>query len=221
MNKMMKCVLLVALAPIFSIAQAQNTNSVNSSVNTGAYVTDSSGAIVKSDFGLCWRTSSWTPQTAIRECDPGLFRDEVVVQQVETIRAPEVSPIPVIADKAPINIIFETYFNFDRAQLKESSRDRLSVIARKIKELNIEVINLTGHADRIGSDEYNQSLSERRADIVKQYLVGLGVAENKIFTEAKGETQPKVNCDGVKSAKVITCLAPNRRVEIEVIGSKK
>lgn len=250
MNKMIKCVLVLALAPVFSIAQAQsnyvneganmnggvnrtvsstvtkttvsnvsNTTNLNNNVNTGAYLTDSSGAIVKSNFGLCWRTSSWTPQTAIRECDPDLFKDIAVVQEVQVVQ--EVTPVTVVQAKAPVSVVLKTFFNFDKDQLTQVNKDKLRDVANKMREFDIDTVTLKGHADRIGSDEYNENLSQRRADVVKAELVSLGVAESKIMTEAKGETQPEVTCDGRTSPKVIACLAPNRRVEIEVVGSEK
>ena len=80
-----------------------------------------------------------------------------------------------------------------------------------------------GHADRFGSDSYNQSLSERRAAAVKAYLLGKGIDANRIKTEGRGETQPVTKpgeCAGAKSAKVIACLQPDRRVNIEVVGTR-
>ncbi len=86
------------------------------------------------------------------------------------------------------------------------------------------MITAVGHADRFGSDSYNQSLSERRAMAVKTYLMGKGIADNRIYAEGKGEKQPVTRadeCKGGKTAKVIACLQPDRRVEIEVIGTRK
>jgi OOP family OmpA-OmpF porin len=80
-----------------------------------------------------------------------------------------------------------------------------------------------GHADRFGSEPYNQNLSERRAATVKNYLLGLGVDANRVKTEGRGETQPKTKageCTGAKSAKVIACLQPDRRVDVEIVGTR-
>ena len=213
MKKMIKYI-LIALMPVFSIAHAQNT---------GAYVTDSSGQVVKSGFGLCWRTSSWTPATATKECDPDLFKDEVIPpKRAEEVKpkVDEVQPKPPVVKQA-VSVVLKTFFNFDKSELSQENKDKLREVANKIKEFNIEVITLTGHADRIGTDDYNQGLSERRAAVVKAELVRLGVESSRIYTEAKGEKEPVVNCAGKTSAKVIACLAPNRRVEIEVVGSAK
>jgi OOP family OmpA-OmpF porin len=89
--------------------------------------------------------------------------------------------------------------------------------------MNVEVITAVGHTDRLGSEAYNQKLSERRVAAVKAYLVSKGVEANRISTAGKGEMQPvtKANeCLGAKSAKVIACLQPDRRVEIEVVGTQ-
>ena len=86
----------------------------------------------------------------------------------------------------------------------------------------VEVVLVTGHADRIGTDAYNQKLSQRRADAVKDYLVGQGVEASRVETEAKGESEPVVSCDNVKgkvsgkNKKLVECLQPNRRVVVEV-----
>jgi OOP family OmpA-OmpF porin len=90
-------------------------------------------------------------------------------------------------------------------------------------EIKLEVIIAVGHADRFGSAAYNQKLSERRAEAVKNYLVAKGVEANRVYTEGKGSAQPVTNaeaCKGAKSAKVVECLQPDRRVEVEIIGTR-
>jgi OOP family OmpA-OmpF porin len=77
-----------------------------------------------------------------------------------------------------------------------------------------------GHTDKLGSEEYNQKLSERRANQVRDYMIAQGIDANRLVAVGKGESQPKVNCDDVKGRKAqITCLAPNRRVDIEATRS--
>jgi OOP family OmpA-OmpF porin len=92
-----------------------------------------------------------------------------------------------------------------------------------VKTINSASISAEGHTDRFGTNKYNQDLSERRVAAVKAYLVSKGIDSGTVRTTAKGETQPVTkagDCKGAKSAKVIACLQPDRRVEIEVTGSR-
>ncbi len=108
----------------------------------------------------------------------------------------------------------DTYFDFDKASLKREGRRKLDVLAAQIDALKLEVIVATGHADWTGSDRYNQKLSERRALAVKRYLAEKGVPNNRIFTEGKGEKEP------LASNATRTGRAQNRRVEVEVVGTR-
>ena len=117
----------------------------------------------------------------------------------------------------------DTLFDFDKATLRPAGRDTLDTFVSKLRDISPETIMTIGHADRIGTDRYNQRLSERRVATVKAYMVSKGVEANRVYTEGKGETQPVTkagDCLGPKSAKVIACLQPDRRVDIEVIGTK-
>jgi OmpA-OmpF porin, OOP family len=93
--------------------------------------------------------------------------------------------------------------------------------------VSLEVIIAVGYTDRIGSDAYNLKLSQRRAQAVKDYLVTKGIEPNRVYTEGKGEANPVKQCADpspkgeVKSrAQLIACLQPNRRVEVEVVGTR-
>ncbi|KFB73466.1 MAG: Outer membrane protein II* [Candidatus Accumulibacter phosphatis] len=93
----------------------------------------------------------------------------------------------------------------------------------KSKAIKLEVIIAVGHTDRFGSDAYNQKLSEKRAAAVKTYLVSKGIEANRVYTEGKGKKNPVTKpdqCPGAKSKKTIACLQPDRRVDIELIGTK-
>jgi OmpA-OmpF porin, OOP family len=117
----------------------------------------------------------------------------------------------------------DTLFDFDKATLRPAGRDTLDTFMGQLKDITPETIMAIGHADRIGTDRYNQHLSEQRVATVKAYMVSKGVDANRIYTEGKGETQPVTkagDCAGPKSAKVIACLQPDRRVDIEVIGTR-
>lgn len=141
----------------------------------------------------------------------------VVAQAPEPVPAPAPEPEPQAPVFEPITLQAETLFDFDKAVLKEEGKSTLSDLISKMKEFpEIEVILVTGHADRIGNDQYNMRLSQRRADAVKKYLVAQGVASDRIKTVAKGENEPVAECKGLSGKKLINCLAPNRRVVVEI-----
>jgi OOP family OmpA-OmpF porin len=204
-----KILLAAALVVVGAAAQAQ-TAGVDMKGTVG-YVIDQRGYVAKSGTGLCWRTSYWTPAMAIAECDPDLAKKE----------APKAAPAPA-AKK--VTLAADALFDFDKAVLRPEGKAKFDQLINDIKGIKLEVIIAVGHADRIGKDAYNQKLSERRAAAVKDYLVSKGVEANRVYAEGKGEKQPvtagKCGKSDVKSKKLIECLQPDRRVEIEVIGTK-
>ncbi|MBV7482230.1 outer membrane protein OmpA [Bordetella sp. BOR01] len=149
---------------------------------------------------LCWRDAFWTPATGIPGCDG-----------VPVAQAPA-KPTPM-ATKVVFNA--DTFFDFDKSTLKPEGRQLLDQVAQQAQGIDLETIIAVGHTDSIGTEEYNQGLSERRAASVKAYLVSKGVDPNRIYTEGKGELQP------VASNKTREGRAQNRRVEIEVVGSRR
>lgn len=149
---------------------------------------------------LCWRNSFWTPATGIAGCDG------VPVAAEEPVVAPTASKVTLNAD---------TFFDFDKATIKPEGRQVLDQIASQVQGMDLETLIATGHTDSTGSAEYNQGLSERRAASVKDYLVGQGVPADRIYTEGKGLTQP------VASNATREGRAQNRRVEIEIVGTRK
>ena len=123
-----------------------------------------------------------------------------------------------------ITLQAETLFDYDKAVVRADGKKALDekVVGPMKQYPQVEVVLVTGHADRIGSEKYNQSLSQRRADAVKAYLVEQGVSTQRIETAAKGEAEPVVSCNEVKgkdngkNKKLVECLQPNRRVVVEV-----
>ncbi len=140
------------------------------------------------------------------------------VAAVEPAPAPE--PMPAAEPCKPkletVTISAEKLFGFDKAKLQDGSKPILDEAAAKIKgNPDIELVLVTGHTDRIGSEAYNQKLSERRANIVKDYLVSQGVEASRLQAVGKGETESVTDCKGTKKTKnLISCLAPDRRVVI-------
>ena len=127
-------------------------------------------------------------------------------------------------EEGPGQWIFRGGAGHVRATLRPEGKAKLDDVVAKSQQLVLEVVIAVGHADRIGSTAYNQKLSEKRAASVKDYLVAKGIPANRIYTEGKGSKQPVTKpdqCKGPKSAKVIACLQPDRRVDIEIIGTKK
>jgi len=125
---------------------------------------------------------------------------------------PEPKPKPV-AEK--VTFAADVLFDFDKSVVKPDGKAKLDDLAAKVRGVNLEVVIAIGHADSIGSDAYNQKLSVRRAESVKAYLVSKGIEANRIYTEGKGEKQP------VADNRTREGRAKNRRVEIEVIGTRR
>jgi OmpA-OmpF porin, OOP family len=186
------------------------------------YWTEPAGGdlVWKNATGLCWRAGYWTPAMAIIECDPDLV-PKPAPPKVAPPPPPPPPPPPAPAKPKPapvaekVTLAADVLFDFDKSVLKPEGKSKLDDLANKVKAINLEVVIAIGHTDSIGSDAYNQKLSVRRAESVKAYLVSKGVEPNRIYTEGKGEKQP------VASNKTKEGRQKNRRVEIEVIGTKK
>lgn len=149
------------------------------------------------------------------------------IAAVEPAPAPEPTPAPEPVKCTPqmdtITVGAEKLFGFDKAKLQDGAKPILDEAAAKIKaNPELKAVIVTGHTDRIGSDAYNQKLSERRANIVKEYLISQGVDASIIEAVGKGESEPVVQCKGNKATKkLISCLQPNRRVTIQAEGKKE
>lgn len=202
------------------------------------YVTDSRNVVVTSGAGACVRAgASWSPAAAEQakdangkplacSCDPDLIAKEKC-EPPKPVAAAAPRPAPKPAEQK-VKISTDTLFDFDKATLRPEGKAKLDEVVAQLGKYNVEVILAVGHADRIGRDAYNQKLSERRADAVKAYLTSKGVPANRIYTEGKGETMPvtgdkckNMGPENRNNKKLIDCLQPDRRVEIQVIGTDK
>ncbi len=205
-----------------AIAMAQDSN------NQGYLVEANSSTIIKSGFGLCWHTSDWTPARPSEPCDPTNKPVAAVAPAPKPAVIAALPPAPVAPEPAkamPQKISFsgDALFAFDKSVLKPEGKTMLNGLARQLDGATNDTIVVTGHTDRFGSNAYNQKLSERRAHAVKDYLVSQSVQAGRIDAEGKGETQPITkagDCLGAKSAKVVACLQPDRRVDVEMTGTK-
>mgnify|MGYP000870825523 FL=1 len=213
---------LLASIGLFAAAGAAQAQTAGERV----YVIDQRGEVVMSGAGLCWRTGFWTPAAAAKDpagckCDKDLLPKEVcepMVAKAAPAAAPAAKPS---GDK--ITVAADALFDFNKATLRPEGKAKLDEVVAKAGAIKLEVIIAVGHTDRIGSDAYNQKLSERRAAAVKQYLVSKGIDANRVYTEGKGKKNPVTKpdqCLGKTSPKVIACLQPDRRVDIELIGTK-
>jgi OOP family OmpA-OmpF porin len=227
-NKFAKKTVLLALAAGLSIGATL------SQAQERVYAIDSRSGVTKSGFGLCWRTGYWTPAAAAKdpagcECDKDLLPKEVCEPKAAAPAAPTTTA-PATGVKPAgekITLAADALFDFDKAVLRSEGKAKLDDVAAKAKGMKLEVILAVGHTDRIGKDAYNQKLSEKRAAAVKEYLVSKGIEANRVYTEGKGEKQPVTGdkCKGLgaesgKNKKLVACLQPDRRVDVEVIGTK-
>ena len=205
--------LAITLGLCASITQAQAANSV--------YVIDGRGEVATNSTGLCWRTGFWTPAAAATDpngckCDKDLIAKEICEPKQMS------KSVKPMGDK--VTLAADALFDFNKSNLRADGKKALDEVIAKTSKLNLEVVVAVGHADRIGSAKYNQKLSEKRAAAVKAYMVSKGVPANRVYTEGKGSKQPVTKpgqCKDPKSAKVIKCLQPDRRVDIEIIGTSK
>jgi len=190
--------------------------------NNDGYLFDNRGLVAKSGYGLCWKTTRWTPAMAIAECDPDLVKKPEPAKAAE---APKAAPAP-----KPCNFTYslqsDATFAFGKADLNPAGKAQLdkNVIDKLGSCASVKLMLVTGHTDRIGSHQANQKLSEKRADAVKAYLASKGAKADAVETMGAGKTQPVpgVKCDDkLPRKKLIECLAPNRRVVIEVQGPGK
>ena len=155
----------------------------------------------------------------------GIFRFGAPAPVAAVEPAPEPAPEPVkcTPQMDTITVDAAKLFGYDKANLIAEGKTALDDAAAKIKaNPEIKTVTVTGHTDRIGSDAYNQKLSERRAKQVADYLAAQGVDAGIIAAVGKGESEPVVQCAGTKATKkLIQCLQPNRRVEIKAEGQKE
>jgi OmpA-OmpF porin, OOP family len=191
--------------------------------STQAYLTDQRNLIVKDPYNLCWRTGYWTPALAHCECDVDLIpRDICFPPPPKPAAAPPPPPPPKPAPPPPpkpvtekVTFAADVFFDFDKAVLKPEGKAKLDDLVAKLKPVALEVIIAIGHTDSIGTVAYNQKLSVRRAEAVKAHLVSKGIEPNRIYTEGKGKSQP------IADNRTAEGRAKNRRVEIEVVGTRQ
>jgi OOP family OmpA-OmpF porin len=240
MKKLNKVAVLFASAalamPMAAFAQAKNNDNWRAA----------DGTVWKNGTNeLCWRNAGWTPATADQACDGALKPPAPApaprVAPPPPAPAPRVAPpppppppaappaprpapAPAPAPRPPapppapvaekVTFAADAFFDFGKSALKPEAQAKLTDLVSKTKAINLEVIIAVGHTDAVGDDAFNQKLSIARAEAVKSFLVTAGVEKNRVYTEGKGEKSP------VADNKTAEGRAKNRRVEVEVVGTR-
>ena len=204
------------------------------SPNDGYLVSSSSTAIVDSTHH-CVHTGSWSPDKAAEPCDAVARASRPPIPVAEApAPAPEPAPLAEAAPQTPPNVIekvtlnTDVLFAFNKAELLPGGKDKLDQLAQDSQGAEVDRIVLAGYADRIGSDQYNKDLSERRAQAVADYLASKGVDQSRIQVEGRGEDNPitgnqckRMGPEKASNKKLVSCLQPDRRVEAELLGSRE
>ena len=152
---------------------------------------------------------------------------------IALVAPPPPAPVTIVEPPRPViekvTLSTDVLFEFGKAELRDSGKGKLDELADRIKGqgANVEEVVAIGHADRIATEDYNRKLSEARAEAVKSYLVQKGLQSTAVKTEGRGESQPitgddckRMGPERANNRKLVSCLQPDRRVEIEVLGSR-
>jgi OOP family OmpA-OmpF porin len=217
------------VAMLFASAALAAPLTISAQSNSADNWRNGDGSLVwKNGAGAeCWRDANWTPATANPACDGALKPPPPPPPPAPApapAPAPRVAPPPPPPPRPPapppapvsekVTFAADAFFDTGKSVLKPEARAKLDDLVAKTSGVNLEVIIAVGHTDSDGSDAYNQKLSVSRAEAVKAYLVSKGVERNRVYTEGKGEKQP------VADNKTKEGKAKNRRVEIEVVGTR-
>lgn len=212
----------LALSVFSATASAQRMDP-----NEKALLLDTRGAPVMSG-DLCWHTGYGPAPLWTAGCHAE--RPVPVARYVVPFAAPAPTPAPVVVAAAALLPVYEKValdanilFDSNKSALRPAGRDTLDAFVSRMSGLESQSVTAVGYADRRGTDASNQILSEERVGAVKTYLVGKGVAADKIKTSAWGETRPSTaaaECRDTNNRKNVACMQPDRHVSIEISGSR-
>ncbi|WP_373740270.1 OmpA family protein [Neisseria sp.] len=180
----------------------------------GYTVSSQSQGVVKNSYGECWKNT---------------YFDKATQGRIECGDAAPVETAPQYAEET-VSLSAKTLFGFDKDNLRPEAAETLNGLAQRLSNANVESVRVEGHTDFMGSEEYNQALSERRANVVANYLVNQGVPSGKISAAGLGESQAQqtATCEAEvanlgkkvskakKRAALIACIEPDRRVDVKI-----
>jgi len=209
----------VALAAACALALgvfSATANAQTRDFGENALLLDMRGAPVMSGTGLCWH-SAYGPAPLWTE---GCHADVPAPTAQRVVMPPSAAALPVYEKVAfDANVLFDS----NKSSLGAAGRAALDAFLGKMEGLESQSVRAVGYADRMGSEAANQILSEERVDAVKSYLVGKGVAADRFQTSARGERSPSTSateCKDANTPKNVGCMQPDRRVSIEISGSR-
>ncbi len=188
------------------------TPAVYAQGDEGAYWSNPEGEAYKNADGECWKKPDWTEADATRECDPDLVPKPKPKPKPVAKPAPAPQPTAVIEE---VGMSADANFAFDSAELKPEGAEAIREMAGRVRNVKALSIDIAGHTDSVGTESYNQGLSEERAASAKAALVDEGIDPAIITTRGYGETAPLTSNDTSEGR------ATNRRVDVSVTGTKK
>ncbi len=190
------------------------------------YLTDSAGRPVRSYSGECVRTYSWREGSRFADCEPAPVVEAPAPKAVEAVvEAPapvaQTPPAPApVPQNVPFRVSMDAFFDFDQATLRPEGKAALDELADRLAVTQYDHLTIVGHADRIGPAAYNQKLSERRANAMRDYLVAQGIEAEKISASGVGESESIASCSGVHGKRLIACLQPDRSAQLTAVGNE-
>lgn len=208
MNKQLKLSALVAALLV----------SVSAFAAKPGYTADqSTDAVTRNNYGECWRTNYFDKATqGLVECGD---KEAAKPAPAPVVEAPK--PV-MVAVKEKVTLSAKVLFDFDKAALRTDAKNELDPLVNRLKgDANLKSVEVAGHTDYLGSEKYNQALSQKRADAVKNYFVAAGVPAEKVSSVGKGEAEAKLTeeCKAKKLKKKAdrnACLEGDRRVELTI-----
>ncbi|MGQ5524319.1 OmpA family protein [Chitinimonas sp. PSY-7] len=206
-------------------------SAITASAANDGYATDTRSPAVRSGFGLCWHTSSFTKDKATEECDPDLVPKKAAPLPTPVAVDPPVQPPVKLSTPKKLETLTlnaAALFDFGKSTLKKEGVDALNAVANVLLERKYDPaktkIEVEGHTDRIGKAAANKKLSEERAAAARQQLVNKGVPGEMITSKGMGSESPitqPADCKKVAKnrKKLVACYAPDRRVEVQIYAT--